>query len=86
MREKVDLHLCVDGRAKECARKVLEKKGLSLSSAVELFLHQVILRGGLPFEALPNDETLKALEECRKSECLDCCDCVEEFFRRLKDD
>lgn len=86
MRDRVDLHLHVDGRARECARKILERQGLSLSSAVELFLHQVILRGGLPFEAVPNEETLKALEECRESECLDCCDCVEEFFNRLKDD
>jgi DNA-damage-inducible protein J len=86
MSEKVDLHLRVDGRAKECARKVLERRGLSLSSAVDIFLHQVILRGELPFEAVPNEETLKALAECRESECLDCCDCAEEFFKRLKDD
>lgn len=86
MSEKVDLHLRVDGRARECARNILEKRGFSLSSAVDLFLHQVILQRGLPFETLPNEETMKALAECRESECLDCCDCVEEFFSRLKDD
>jgi DNA-damage-inducible protein J len=40
----------MDDMVKEKANAVFDELGLSMSSAVNLFLKQVIRRGGLPFE------------------------------------
>ncbi len=43
---------------------ILHKLGLSCSDAISLFLHQVALKKGLPFEvALPNAITLAAMKD-----------------------
>ncbi len=54
----------VPPETKEQAERVFAELGLSTSEAVNLFLRQVILRRGLPFDVrLPNEETLAALRE-----------------------
>lgn len=53
----------VDSDVKEKAEKILERVGLSPSEAVRLFLQQVTLHRGLPFDVrIPNLETVKALQ------------------------
>jgi DNA-damage-inducible protein J len=42
---------------KEDARKTLEKQGFDLSTAVKIFLHQVVIEKGLPF--LPTHDPKK---------------------------
>jgi len=42
----------VDERTKRRSKKILNDIGLDMSSAVKLFLHQVIIRRGIPFNAL----------------------------------
>ena len=44
------LHIRVNENVKANAEKTLEKLGLSISEAVNMFLCQVQLRGGIPFE------------------------------------
>lgn len=59
----------IDTTIKEDATTLFSKLGLDMSSAVNMFLRQCILRGGLPFAVeLPkyNQETLNAMEEARK--------------------
>ena len=56
----------IDSNIKKQATDLFASLGLDMSSAVNLFLHQCILRGGLPFNVeLPkyNQETLKAMAE-----------------------
>ena len=54
----------VDSRVKAKAKKVLTKVGMTPSEAFNLFLHQVILHGGLPFDVrIPNKETRAAIAE-----------------------
>ena len=54
----------VEPKLKASAGKVLNKVGVSTSDAITMFLRQVVLQGGLPFEVrLPNAETRKAIEE-----------------------
>ena len=58
----------IDSTVKEQATSLVSELGLDMSSAVNLFLRQCILRGGLPFSVeLPkyNQETLEALAEAR---------------------
>ncbi|MBQ8508364.1 MAG: type II toxin-antitoxin system RelB/DinJ family antitoxin [Clostridia bacterium] len=62
------LHVRVDPITKQYADEILVTLGLSTSEAINLFLHQVVLRGGLPFSVtlpVPNEETLAAMQEAR---------------------
>ena len=59
----------IDKNVKEQANALFANLGLDMSSAVNMFLRQCILRGGLPFAVeMPqyNQETLKAIAEARK--------------------
>src|ERR1700681_958489 len=54
----------VEPKLKASAGKVLSKVGVSTSDAITMFLRQVVLQGGLPFEVrVPNAETRKAIDE-----------------------
>lgn len=58
----------MDADTKKAAIELLGNLGLDLSSAVNIFLRQVVLHGGLPFEVkYPqyNPEVLEAMEEAR---------------------
>lgn len=59
----------IDEVTKKRAVELLEGLGLNLSDAVNMFLKQVVLRGGLPFEVRYPEykpEVLEALEEAKK--------------------
>lgn len=52
---------------KKQATEVLSQYGLNISDAVRLFLEQVVMRDGLPFEVkTPNIITIAAMKESRK--------------------
>ena len=61
------VHVRLDETLKNDASAVVERLGLSLSSAITLFLSQVALRKEIPFTlSVPhefNSETVAALEE-----------------------
>lgn len=59
----------IDEVTKRRAVELLEGLGLNLSDAVNMFLKQVVLRGGLPFEVRYPEykpEVLEAMEEAKK--------------------
>lgn len=59
----------IDADVKKQATELFENLGLDMSGAINLFLHQCILRGGLPFSVeMPhyNEKTLKAMEEAKR--------------------
>lgn len=63
------INVMVDSEVKEGATIILKDLGLSMSSAINLFLRQVIKRDGLPFEVInytPNNDTLFALKEAEE--------------------
>lgn len=52
---------------KEQAESILEKAGLSTSEAVRIFLTQVVIHRGIPFNVnVPNDETTDTLRKSDK--------------------
>jgi DNA-damage-inducible protein J len=64
--KSADVRARIEPDLKEQAQQVLAINGLSLSDAVRLFLRQVVIQGGIPFDIrIPNDTTRKALEESR---------------------
>ena len=63
------LHVRIDPNLKLSAEITLKQLGLSTADAINIFLRQVILTGGLPFPVKllkPNAETIAAMEEARK--------------------
>ena len=59
----------IDADIKKQATDLFNKLGLDMSGAVNLFLHQCVLRGGLPFNIeMPrySQRTLDAMDEARR--------------------
>ncbi|RLA71679.1 MAG: type II toxin-antitoxin system antitoxin, RelB/DinJ family [Epsilonproteobacteria bacterium] len=57
----------LDREVKEKAKKVFKELGLTMGEAVNIFLSQVALQKGLPFEVkIPNDKTKQAIEDARQ--------------------
>jgi len=54
----------IEPKLKAQAGKVLAKLGVSTTDAITMFMRQVVLHEGLPFEVrVPNAETRRAIEE-----------------------
>jgi DNA-damage-inducible protein J len=54
----------VEPKLKESAGRVLSRIGVSTSDAITMFLRQVVMRQGMPFDvAVPNARTRRAIEE-----------------------
>ncbi len=65
-------YLKLDKVAKEEAKCIFNQLGLTMGEAFNLFLHQVSLNKGLPFEVkLPNKLTQKVIEEARQGKNID---------------
>lgn len=52
MQKTATLNLRVDPEVKQSAETVLDQLGLSMSTAVDMFLRQVSLTGGIPFKVV----------------------------------
>ena len=60
------INIQVDSETKKQATAVLSDLGWSMSTAINLFLRQVIKRDGLPFEVVnpkPNPDMIEAIKE-----------------------
>ena len=69
---------------KKGAEVILNGLGLNISSAVNLFLKQVINYRGIPFDLrLPNKETLHAMDDIESNRNLESADTVEEMFEKI---
>ena len=69
---------------KKGAEVILNGLGLNISSAVNLFLKQVINYRGIPFDLrLPNEKTLQAMDDIENTRNLESADAVEEMFEKI---
>lgn len=59
---------CVELEIKEQAEQVLERLGISMSNAVGMFLRQVALQRGIPFEARLSQEAPAAYGSLTKEQ------------------
>lgn len=63
MSQQKELKICLDEVLEDRAKEILTALGLSLSEAVSMFLAQVLLRGGLPFDiALPEPDNQEMMD------------------------
>jgi DNA-damage-inducible protein J len=54
---------------KQEASAILDTIGLNMTDAINLYLKQITLYNGLPFEVkIPNEETIQAIKEMKGSE------------------
>ena len=66
---KTPTQIRIDANIKRQATDLVNNLGLDMSSAVNLFLHQCVLRGGLPLTVeMPSysQRTLDAMDEARR--------------------
>ena len=60
------LNVRIDSQVKAEVEKLYAKFGITVTDAINIFLHQSLNEGGLPFELktrIPNTETLAAMKE-----------------------
>lgn len=59
----------VEPALKASAEKIFHKLGMNTTDAINIFLSQVVLNKGIPFEVrIPNKETRQAMRELREGE------------------
>ncbi|HPC93824.1 MAG TPA: type II toxin-antitoxin system RelB/DinJ family antitoxin [Sedimentisphaerales bacterium] len=75
----------VDEKTKTQAQTVLSHLHLSMSEAVKLFLRQVVLHKGIPFDVkIPNTLTRETLEKAEHGIDLHTASSVDELFEELE--
>lgn len=74
----------IEPELKYDAERILTKLGLSFSEAIELFLRQVKLKRGIPFDIrLPNEITLKTFEDTDEGKNLIRHKTPKDMFKKL---
>lgn len=86
-----NLNIRVDKTLKNDAETVLDEFGLSMTTAVTMFLKQVVREQGIPFDLhldKPNAETMAAIEELKqmksKKKKVKTYDDVDQLLSELK--
>ena len=74
----------IDPKVKTKAQKILSKLNISMSEAISIFLTQVSLNKGIPFEIkIPNKLTKETLLKSEKGEELHKVSDTKELFKEL---
>ena len=74
----------INPELKKKAQKILNTLNLSMSEAISLYLTQVTLHRGIPFDIkIPNDLTVKTLEKTERGKELNEVSSVDELFQEL---
>ncbi len=74
----------VDPKTKENAQMILKKLNISMSEAISMYLSQIALHNGIPFELkIPNKLTAKTLRDAENGKNLHKVDSVDELFQEL---
>ena len=74
----------VDPVVKKNAQQILKKLNITMSEAISMYLSQITLHQGIPFELkIPNDHTAKTLEESENEKNLRTVNSVDQLFEEL---
>jgi addiction module antitoxin, RelB/DinJ family len=80
------IHMRIEPEIKAGADMILGRLGLTTADAINIFLNQVILNGGLPFDVklpIPNEVTKRAMYEAENGINLNKFDNAEDMFKEL---
>ena len=74
----------VSKEVKAKAESVLKALNISMSGAIDLYLREIAFHRGLPFAVrIPNDETVKAMQEVESGTDLEGYSDADEMFQAL---
>jgi DNA-damage-inducible protein J len=74
----------IDPGIKERAQKIFDALHISMSEAITIYLTQVALQKGIPFEIrIPNEVTLAALQDVEKRTQLRSAKSVKKLFEEM---
>lgn len=74
----------VDPAIKKSAQKILKELNITMSEAISMYLSQITLQKGIPFELkIPNELTVKTLRDTENGKGLHTVDSVDHLFREL---
>ena len=74
----------VDPMIKQNAQIILKKLNISMSEAISMYLSQITLHNGIPFEIkIPNKLTAKTLEGTKNMNEIHKVSSVDELFQEL---
>jgi DNA-damage-inducible protein J len=74
----------VDPVVKKKAQEILSKLNITMSEAISMYLSQITLHQGIPFELkIPNELTARTLAESEKGKNLHTVDSVDQLFEEL---
>jgi DNA-damage-inducible protein J len=80
------IHVRVDPETKSKAKGILDELNISLSEAFKLYLKQIILHKGIPFEVkIPTALTDRTLRKSEAGQGLHKVSGVDELFQELND-
>jgi len=91
MAKTANLNIRIDPKTKEAAEKLFANFGITTTDAINIFLHQSLLSGGLPFPVKlpePNTTTLAAMneiEEIIKNKSLTSSQSVNDFIKDMEE-
>ena len=81
---KVATNITIDSEVKKQSQEMLKELGMDLSTAVNIFLRQMLREGRIPFDIkldIPNEETIKAMND--EEHDLGPFDTIEEMWEAL---
>ncbi len=85
MQKTATVRARVESKLKADAEAVLEKLGLTTSQAITIYLKQITLSKGIPFEVkIPNKTTLAALADAKQKRNLKTFKTADELFENLE--
>ncbi len=74
----------VDPVVKKKAQQILNRLNITMSEAISMYLSQITLHQGIPFELkIPNELTAKTLKESENGQNLHSVDSVDHLFQEL---
>ena len=84
MNKTATIQTRIDPKVKNSAQRVLNKLNISMSEAISIFLTQVSLNKGIPFEIrVPNKTTEETLRKSEKGKELHEVSDVKQLFKEL---
>jgi len=79
------IHARTEQTIKTQAENILRTLGLTTTEAINIFLHQIIINKGLPFEVkITNKETLDALQDSIENKNINTYDNFEDFMKKFE--
>ncbi|NOY67908.1 MAG: type II toxin-antitoxin system RelB/DinJ family antitoxin [Deltaproteobacteria bacterium] len=84
MRKTATIQTRVDPAVKNNAQIILKKLNISMSEAISMYLSQITLHKGIPFEIkIPNELTAKTLKDSENGSALHKVDSIDALFKEL---